>query len=146
MSNIITVAVSINADINTVWEYFTNPIHVVGWNYASDDWECSKASSELKVKGRFCYTMEAKDKTVSFDFSGVYDLIDSQKLLKFTLCEVGVEPIDGDRKVTVEFEKNDEITIVTESFDPESVNAQELQKQGWQAILNNFKKYVENHI
>jgi uncharacterized protein YndB with AHSA1/START domain len=144
MSNTITVSVIINSKVSKVWECFTNPKHIMGWNNASKDWECPKATNDLRVGGRFCYNMAAKDKTMSFDYSGVYHNVETNKLINFTLCEVGSSPMDSDRRVKVEFKEEGENTIVTETFDPENENSEELQKRGWQAILNNFKVYTEN--
>ena len=131
----ITVQNTINASIEQVWEKWTTPQHIMKWNNASDDWHTPFAENDLKVGGKFRYTMASKDDTMRFDFEGVYTTV-----LDFSVIEY--EIIDG-RKVKITFEQNAASTKVTESFDPETENSEELQEQGWQAILDNFKKYVE---
>jgi uncharacterized protein YndB with AHSA1/START domain len=144
MSQII-VSTIISAPVSTVWECFTTPVHVQGWNNASADWECPSATNDLRVGGRFCYVMGAKDKSVEFNFSGVFTVVEKEKCLEYTMCEVNTEPMDNDRRVQVSFQSQGENTIVTETFDPENENPEELQKRGWESILNNFKVYVENN-
>jgi uncharacterized protein YndB with AHSA1/START domain len=119
-----------------VWDYWTSPKHIVNWNFASSDWHCPKAENNLVVGGEFHYYMEAKDGSFGFDFWGTYAAIKEEKSLEIILG-------DG-RKVTVLFETSAHETIVTETFDPETINPVELQKAGWQMILDNFKAYVEN--
>lgn len=131
----ITVKTIINAPILKVWEYWTKPEHIKNWNFASDDWHCPKAVNNLKIGGKFIYTMASKDGEMSFDFSGNYI-----NLKEFSLIEYAL--IDG-RKVIILFEVQDNNVVITESFDPENENLEELQKNGWQNILNNFKKYTE---
>ncbi|MGZ9676781.1 SRPBCC family protein [Flavobacterium sp. GNP001] len=131
----ITVQNTINASIEQVWEKWTTPQHIMKWNNASDDWHTPFAENDLKVGGKFRYTMASKDGTMRFDFEGVYTAI-----IDFSLIEY--EILDG-RKVKITFEQNETGTKVTESFNPETENSEELQEQGWQAILDNFKKYVE---
>jgi uncharacterized protein YndB with AHSA1/START domain len=131
----ITVKTKINASIDQVWESWTNPKHVMHWNFASEDWCCPAATNDLTVGSEFHYTMAAKDNSVSFDFWGTYQEI---------LIHQTIEIILGDgRKMTVTFESTNDGVIVTEIFEPESENPVELQQAGWQLILDNFKKYVE---
>lgn len=131
----ITVKTKINASIDQVWESWTNPKHVMHWNFASEDWCCPAATNDLTVGSEFHYTMAAKDNSVSFDFWGTYQEI---------LMHQTIEIILGDsRKMTVTFESTNYGVIVTEIFEPESENPVELQQAGWQLILDNFKKYVE---
>lgn len=131
----ITIEVSIRADIHKVWDYWTSPEHIVNWNFASDDWHCPKATNELRVGGTLCATMAAKDGSMSFDFEGVYD-----EIIPFTKIAYSL----GDqRKVHILFEQVGDTIKVTETFDAETVHDPEYQKAGWQAILNNFKKLVE---
>ncbi len=131
----ITVKTKINASIDQVWESWTNPKHVMHWNFASEDWCCPAATNDLTVGSEFHYTMAAKDNSVSFDFWGTYQEI---------LMHQTIEIILGDgRKMTVTFESTNDGVIVTEIFEPESENPVELQQAGWQLILDNFKKYVE---
>lgn len=132
----ITVETLINAPIDKVWQYWTEPQHIMKWNNASDDWHTPHAENDLRVGGRFLSTMAAKDGSFSFDFSGVYDEVIVHQTIAYTLAD--------DRKVKILFSEQNGQTQVIESFQPESMNAPELQQQGWQAILNNFKKYVES--
>ena len=133
----LTVEVTILAPVEVVWQYFTDPEHVINWNNASPDWHTPKAENDLQVGGKFCYTMAAKDGSFSFDFWGIYDVIKENQLLKYTLG-------DG-RTVSVEFISIGDDTKVIESFEAETQNAIEMQQTGWQAILNNFKNYVEEN-
>lgn len=133
----ITVKTTVNASLEKVWAFWTQPEHVMQWNNASDDWHCPKASNDLKVGGAFNYTMAAKDNSMSFDFEGKYSKVEEYSLIEYHI-------IDG-RKVIIQFEKLDAGIQITESFDPENVHPKEFQQQGWQAILNNFKNYTENN-
>jgi len=134
---VITVHVKVNAPIRKIWKYWTTPEHITQWNNASDDWHSPYAKNDLQVGKRFDYRMEAKDKSMGFDFTGVYTKISKHKLIEYTL--------DDDRKVSINFSKADNWTEVTESFEAETTNSNELQRAGWQAILDNFKKYTETH-
>jgi uncharacterized protein YndB with AHSA1/START domain len=136
MSSKITVQTTISAPIQKVWEYYTQPEHIVKWNFASDDWECPKASADLKVGGKFCSTMSAKDGSASFDFEGVYTKVEEYKLLEYEF---------GDRTASISFEETEGKTVVTVTFDPETENPEEIQREGWQAILENFKKHTEQN-
>ena len=132
----ITVQNTINASIEKVWELWAATEHVVKWNNASEDWHTPFAENDLKVGGKFKYTMASTDGTMRFDFEGVYTNVVNPSLIEYEMA-------DG-RKVKIVFEKDAEGIKVIESFDPETVNPEEMQKNGWQAILDNFKKYVEN--
>ena len=133
----ITIQTTIKSPIEKVWESWVNPESVKQWNHATDDWYCPKAVNDLTIGGKFSYTMAARDGSMSFDFWGNYEEIEEFKLIKSTLG-------DG-RKILVEFIKlDDETTEVIESFETEDVNSSEKQRQGWQQILDNFKKYCEN--
>lgn len=134
----IKVEVELNITIERAWECFTNPEYVKLWNYAMDTWHCPKAENDLQVGGKFSFTMAAKDGSFSFDFGGEYTEIIHQNLLKYKLG-------DG-REVEVRFAKNDEKITVTEFFDPENQNPEEMQQQGWQLILNNYKSTAESDI
>lgn len=131
----ITVEVTINASINTVWESWTQPQHIINWSFASNDWHSPKAENDLKVGGKFSSRMEAKDGSMGFDFEGKYTKVEGQKTIEYAMA-------DG-REVSISFEDLGENTKVTETFEPENINSLELQKGGWQAILDNFKKYTE---
>ena len=135
MNTTITVQTTVDADIATVWDCWTNPAHIVGWNFASDDWECPAAQNDVREGGRFVITMSAKDKSMSFDFSGVYARVDTGALIEYAT--------DDKRMVSVVFQEIDESVVVTETFEMEHENSEELQRAGWQAILDNFKKYTE---
>jgi len=134
---VITVTTTVSAPPERVWELFTAPMHVIHWNHASDDWQTSYAESELKPGGRFLSRMEARDGSEGFDFSGTYDEVIPGKLLTSTL--------DDGRKVRLTFSAVEGGTLVSESFETEDQNSAELQRKGWQAILDNFKKYVEGY-
>ncbi len=133
----ITVASKINAPLNKVWQCWTEAQHVEKWNFASDDWHCPKAANKLVMGGEFHYEMAAKDGSANFDFWGTYTSIETEKLIEIVLGD--------ERKMAVSFEFKDGVTTVTETFEPENINSIELQKTGWQAILDNFKQYVENY-
>ncbi len=131
----ITVDVTVNKPVDYVWQCFTQPEHVVKWNFASDDWHCPSAENNLTPGGIFSYTMAAKDGTVSFDFGGVFDQIEVNKHLSYIL---------GDQRVvSIDFIEMNGTTQVVESFEAEGSNSVEMQRSGWQAILDNFKKHVE---
>ena len=132
----ITVHTSINASLEEVWRRFTTPEDVEQWNAASEDWHTTSASNDLQVGGKFNYRMEAKDGSFGFDFWGIYDTVIEYKQLDYTLG-------DG-RKVSVGFEFVGIGTKLTETFETEDQNPVEMQQFGWQAILDNFKKHVEN--
>lgn len=133
----IKIEAEINAGIEKVWDCFTKPEHIVNWNFAADDWQCPRAENDLRVGGKLSSRMEAKDGSFGFDFNCVYKEIVTKKKLS-------LEMEDG-RKWFVYFEAQGDKTIVVEEFDPESQNPHEMQQAGWQMILNNFKKYTENH-
>ncbi len=132
---LITVESTIEAPIDMVWDFWTKPEHVMHWNFASNDWHCPNANSDFNVGGEFHYIMAAKDGSVEFDFCGTFT-----KIIDKTFIEIFLE--DG-RELNIQFESEGNTTKIIETFEPEEVNSIELQKQGWQAILNNFKLYVE---
>jgi len=134
-STSVTVQSNVNAPVDKVWEYWTKPEHITKWNHASDDWHSPSAENDLRVGGKFSARMEAKDGSMGFEFGGVYDAVETNELIEYTLG-------DG-RKVSVKFIGSGNQTKVVETFDPENTHPVEFQKGGWQAILDNFKKYVE---
>jgi len=134
----ITVETTVNAPIEKVWETWTKPEHIVKWNYASDDWHSPWAKADFREGGNFSARMEAKDGSVGFDFGGVYDVIKENEYIGYTIG-------DG-RKVEVTFSKQGNSTKVVETFEAENTHPIELQKGGWQAILDNFKKYTESVV
>ncbi|MBK8363802.1 MAG: SRPBCC domain-containing protein [Bacteroidetes bacterium] len=125
------------ADKQKAWDFYTKPEHIVKWNFASDDWQCPRATNDMRVGGKYSARMEAKDGSFGFDFEAVYDQIVPGEKFQYTMP-------DG-RLVNVEFEKNGNSTNVKVLFDAESVNSLELQKGGWQTILDNYKKYAEKN-
>lgn len=135
--NQITVQTEVNQPIGQVWDLFTNPKHIVNWNFAHESWECPSASNDLQVGGQLQSRMQARDGSFGFDLIGIYDEIKEKQSLKYHL--------EDGRNVEVIFENlSDDKTRITENFDPENQNPVELQKDGWQAILNNFKTYSES--
>ena len=132
---VITVENIINAPVEKVWDYWTKPEHITKWNNASDDWHTPRAENDLQVDGSFVSRMEAKDGSMGFDFSGTYDAIRNKEYIEYTLT-------DG-RKVKIFFSVQANSTKVVESFEAENTNSIEMQQGGWQAILDNFKKYTE---
>ena len=132
---VITISAHINAPVQKVWEYWNNPNHITGWNFASDDRHAPSAQNDLRIGGKFNSRMEAKDGSFGFDFEGVYDEIIPEKYIEYTL---------GDsRKVKIKFTSEGNTTIIDETFEAESENPVEMQQMGWQMILNNFKRYAE---
>ncbi len=134
--NPITISATVNATPEKVWQYWNLPEHVTQWNQATPDWHCPKASSDLRVGGKFSATMAAKDGSFSFDFEGTYTEVIAHELLRYTMP-------DG-RKVEVKFAGEGNSTVITETFDPETQNPIEMQEAGWQMILNSFKSYAES--
>ena len=131
----ITVETIVHKPVESVWKYWTEPQHIMQWNNASDDWHTPHAENDLRVGGKFVSRMEAKDGSFGFDFGGVYDEVSLNESIAYTLG-------DG-RKVKVAFIRQDNDTRIIESFEAEETNAIEMQQAGWQAILDNFKKYAE---
>jgi uncharacterized protein YndB with AHSA1/START domain len=140
----ITVNTIVEKPITKAWELWNSPEHIMKWSHASDDWHTPHAENDLRVGGKFLMRMVAKDGSASFDFIGTYTSVKEGELIEYT--------IDDGRKVSVRFESVGEAgagnsatsaTKITETFDPESINSLELQREGWQAILENFKKYAE---
>lgn len=132
----IVIKTTVNASVEKVWQYWTEANHIIKWSYASDDWYCPSAENDLRVGGEFRSRMEAKDGSLGFDFGGVYDYIRLYETICYTIG-------DG-RKVEINFINEGTETEIIETFEAEITNPIELQQQGWQVILDNFKKYVEN--
>jgi uncharacterized protein YndB with AHSA1/START domain len=129
----ISVSVEINAPIAKAWEAYVSPEAINQWNFASDDWQCRDARVDLRVGGSFSSHMEAKDGSFGFDFEGTYTNIVEHQLLEYSF---------GDRSAKVLFEQVGESSKVTVEFDTEDENSVDMQREGWQAILNNYAKYV----
>lgn len=134
---IITVAATVNAPIESVWKAWTTPSDITKWNSASEDWHTPTAENDLRPGGKFSSRMEARDGSFGFDFGGIYDEVIPYELISYTLGD--------DRKVRITFDKNIEGVKIIESFVAENTNPVEMQRGGWQAILDNFKKYVETY-
>ena len=126
----------VHAPLDYVWETWNTPSHIIHWNHASDDWHSPKADSNFVEGGRFVYRMEAKDNSFGFDFSGTFvEIVDKKRI---------VTRLDDDRIVQTEFiQENDGVRII-ETFEAEAENSVEIHKEGWYAILNNYKLYTES--
>lgn len=132
----ITVAATIAANPKKVWDYYTQPEHITQWNFADPSWHCPKAENDMRIGGTYKARMEAKDGSFGFDLEAVYsEIVPGEKFI------YGM----GDRQVHVTFRPTEDQTEVTIVFDAETVNPVEMQKAGWQAILDNFKAYTESH-
>ena len=130
----ITVEAIIKAPVAKVWQTYTTPDDITQWNAASDDWHTTKATVDLRVGGEFSSRMEAKDGSFGFDFSGTYTKVVPKELIEYSF---------GDRACAVEFMPSANGVTVRVTFDAETENPAEQQREGWQAILNNFAKHVE---
>lgn len=133
---VITVQTTVNAPVAKVWDCWTSPKHIPGWSFASDDWEARDPENDLRVGGKFKTTLGAKDGSMSFDFGGVYTALKEHALIEYDM--------DDARHVKIEFSETPEGVRVVEAFDAEASNPVEMQQAGWQAFLDNFKKYVES--
>lgn len=133
---LVAIEALVDAPVEKVWEYWTDPKHIVNWNFASDDWCCPKAENDLQIGGTFSSRMEAKDGSMGFDFEGKYtDVVENSKISYI---------MGDDREVITDFVNLDGKTGIYGTFQPEATHPYEMQKDGWQAILNNFKKYAES--
>lgn len=135
MNTKVTVSATINAPVEKVWECYTNPKHIINWNFASDDWHCPRAENDVRVGGTCFSRMEAKDGSLGFDFITIYNDVKLNNKLAYKM--------EDGRVASTVFESIGNKTNVTTIFDAENENPVELQQQGWQMILNNFKKYTE---
>ncbi|CAA9198500.1 hypothetical protein FLA105534_02140 [Flavobacterium bizetiae] len=133
----ITVQSTINASIDKVWEFWTQPEHIKNWSFASAEWHTPYAENDLRAGGKFKSTMAAKDGSMSFDFGGEYTLVENHKAIEYVL--------DDGRKVEITFTETPDGVEIIQSFDPETQNSEEMQQGGWNAILDNFKSYVEQN-
>lgn len=136
MTELISVEQVVARNRSDVWRFFNEPEHIVNWNYATDDWRCPRAENDLRVGGRLCSRMEAKDGRFGFDFEAIYCEVDNEVKLAYTMT-------DG-RQAATRFEDVEGGTRVATTFDAEPENSAEMQRAGWQAILDNFKKYAES--
>lgn len=142
MKNTIIVQAVVNVPMEKVWEYWNKPEHITKWAFASDDWEAPAVENDLRVGGKFKTRMAAKDKSASFDFSGVYTKVTEHELIEYDMDRAQNEQVS--RHVKTEFIEVPEGVKVVVTFDPENENSVEKQRSGWQAISDNFKKYVES--
>lgn len=131
----ITVTTTVSAPVNTVWTLWTQPEHIINWYTASPDWHTPKAEQNLNEGGQFLIRMEAKDASFGFDLIGTYDTVIHQKLILYTLEDC--------RKVEIQFLEQENNTTITQIFEAETENPIDLQRAGWQSIMNHFKDYVE---
>ena len=131
----VTVQAVIQAPIEKVWRYWTEPAHITKWNQASEAWHAPKAENDLRVGGKFLTRMEAKDGSAGFDFAGIYNEVKLHDTLSYSM--------EDDRTVAITFLDQDGDTLVVETFDAEHTQPIEFQKAGWQAIMDSFKKYTE---
>lgn len=136
MNNPIKIAADVKMAKNRVWEYYTRPEHIVKWNFASEDWHCPMAENNLEVGGEYAFRMEAKNGSFGFTLTATYSQVVDGDSFIYMMA-------DG-REVSVSFTEVAGATRVAISFEPESENPRELQQQGWQAILDNFKRYAES--
>lgn len=135
-ANKIEVSVVVDAPTLKVWDYYTNPMHIVHWNFADPSWHCPSAENEMVVGGKYQARMEARDGSMGFDFIAFYTMIKMGECFEYEF---------GDRKAMVVFNALENGTEVVVTFDPETIHSVELQKAGWQSILNNFKFYTESN-
>lgn len=136
-ATVITIQSTVKAPVEKVWQYWAGPEHIVKWNTPSDDWHTPRAENDLRPGGRFLSRMEAKDGSFGFDFGGVYNTVKEHELIEYTLGD--------DRKVDIHFTANGPETGMVISFEAEKENPEEMQRDGWQAILDSFTKYTENN-
>jgi uncharacterized protein YndB with AHSA1/START domain len=136
MSNKITVETTVAAPIAKVWECWNGIEHISGWAFATDDWGAKAVENDVRVGGALTIKMFAKDGSASFDFKGTYMMVNPSELIEYDM--------EDGRQVKITFEETPEGVHIVETFDPENENPEEMQREGWQAFLDNFKKYVEN--
>ncbi len=134
---VITIEATVKAPVDKVWKYWSEPNHITKWAFASEDWHAPSAENDLRTGGKFSTTMAAKDGSFSFEFGGVYDKVETNKTINYTIG-------DG-RKVMTSFLPSGNETKIVQSFEAEDQNSIDMQRGGWQAILNNFKNYTEKN-
>lgn len=140
----IKIETIVNANIKNTWEHWNDAESIKGWAFASDTWECPFAENDLKIGGRFLTRMSAKDGSASFDFTGTYtDVLEFEKI-KYKMDKSDEDKQNRECEITF-IDLGDNTTKVIEEFDPEEMNSEELQRAGWNSILSNFKKFVENN-
>ena len=132
----ITISVTVRAEKNAVWECYTQPNHIINWNFADPSWHCPYATNDLTIGGRYVARMEARDGSFGFDFEATYTDVAIGESITYEF---------GGRYATISFAGENGQVTVTVTFIPETQNPIELQRNGWQAILDNFKRYTETH-
>lgn len=133
----ITIQAVVSADRRKVWDYYTKPEHITRWNFADPSWHCPTASNDMRVGGKYLARMEAKDGSFGFDFEAIYNEVTDGEKFTYTMTDNRVV-----EAIFKELGDNTELSII---FDAESENPVDMQQQGWQSILDNFKKYVEQN-
>lgn len=133
----IIIETTVAAPVAKAWEYWTNPSHITKWAFASDDWVAPHAENDLSVGGKFVTRMESRDGAHGFDFGGTYTVVEPLRRIEYV--------IDDGRNVSVEFLPEGKGTKIVESFEAESENPEDMQRAGWQAILENYRKLVESN-
>jgi uncharacterized protein YndB with AHSA1/START domain len=133
----ITISAKVKAPAEKVWELWTSPEHITKWNAASDDWHTPRAENDLRVGGRFLSRMEAKDGSFGFDFTGTYDEVEPLKRIAYTM--------EDGRRAIIDFNESQGVIEIITVFDAETQNSIDMQRAGWQAILDNFKRYAESN-
>ncbi|WP_347050508.1 SRPBCC domain-containing protein [Flavobacterium olei] len=133
----ISVQTIINASIEKVWELWTLPQHIIKWNYPSQEWHTTFAENDLSINGKFKYTMQAKDQSTGFDFEGIYTNLKDFSLIEYQLFD--------NRKGSIHFEENNGLVTISEIFEPNIHDSENMQKEWCQAVIDNFKKYAELH-
>ncbi len=136
MSKNITVETIVQADMENVWRAWNTPDDIEQWMHASEDWECPKAVNDLQVGGHFSFILASKDGATSFDLGGTYEAVDEHERISYVL--------DDGRKVMIFFDETEDGVRISETFEMEDENPEEMQRSGWQAILDNFKKHCES--
>ncbi|MEO6682025.1 MAG: SRPBCC domain-containing protein [Ginsengibacter sp.] len=131
----ITIETRVHASIEKVWKFRTSPEHIIHWNHASEEWHAPREENDLRIGETFSFTMEAKNGSEGFDFTGTYDDIKENKTISYTIS-------DG-KKVSINFSEDSDQTKITETFEAEKSHPVDMQKAGWQAIMDDFKKYTE---
>ncbi len=135
MNNKITINATVKGDVQKVWDYYTQPAHITNWNFADPSWHCPSASNDMRIGGKYIARMEARDGSFGFDLEATYDAVKDGEGFTYTM--------PNGRQVDTSFKKEGGQTNVTIVFDPEDENPLDMQKAGWQAILDNFKQYTE---
>jgi uncharacterized protein YndB with AHSA1/START domain len=134
---VVNIGTTVNAPIKKIWEIWSKPEHITRWATPTPDWHTPRAENDLRTGGSFVSRMEAKDGSMGFDFGGVYDVVTPHEYIEYTMG-------DG-RKVKTVFTQQEDGVRIDQSFDAEAENPVEMQRMGWQAILDSFKNYTESN-